>query len=458
MPGSSVRDLVFVATEHDSVYAFDARTLAPVWHDSFINPAAGLTTVSSTDLNAFAVTPEYGITGTPVIDPATSTLYVVAKMKYAPAGAKPVYVQQLAAIDLATGALKFGGPVNIQATAPGRGVGSVGGWIAFDPKMEFQRPALLLSSGVVYVGFASHDDQNPWHAWLLGYDARTLRQAAVLNLTPNGTQGSIWMSGGGPAADAAGVIYLATGNGTFSPALGNYGDSVVKLVAGPGGLRVADYFAPYNQAQLNFLDLDLGSGGVLLLPDQAGPRPRLLVIAGKEGKLYLLDRDNLGHYNGRSDLIVQSIPHAMVRSFDTPAYFNGTIYYVGAGPITGEVQPGGERMKAYTISGGLINPTPRVAPAPYGYPGSTPSVSAFGSTNGIVWTLDNGGWFLGQPAVLRASDATDITRVLYESTQAPGGRDRGGPAVKFTVPTVANGRVYVGGAGTLTVYGLLSQK
>jgi hypothetical protein len=459
LPDGSARDLVFVATQHDSVYAFDAATFAPVWHDSFIDPAHGVTPVRSSDVKAYAVNPEYGITSTPVIDAASSTLYVVTMTRTAIANGKALYGYQLHALDLATGAEKLGGPVAIQATVAGAGAANARRKITFDPLKEIQRSALLLSGGQVYIGFASFDDQNPFHGWLLGYSAATLKQTSAFNLTPNGKQGGIWMSGGGPAADANGSIYLVSGNGTFAPRArgGDYGDTVLKLTPGPTGLAVADSFTPYNQAALTRLDFDLGSGGVLLLPDQAGPAPHLLVTAGKQGKVYLINRDNMGRYNTRKDKVVQTLPGAMLQSFDTPAYYNSTIYYVGAGPNVEGGPPGGEVLEAFTITNGRINPTPRSASAVYGYPGATPSVSASGSTGGIVWTLDNGGSFKGKPAVLRANDAADVTRVFYDSSWAPAARDQAGPAVKFAVPTVANGKVYVGGAGALTLYGLLPQ-
>jgi hypothetical protein len=457
LPDGTTHDLVFVATEHDSVYAFDANTLALVWQDSFINPAHGVTAVPSTAVNGYAVNSQWGITSTPVIDPSSNTIYVVAMTQTTLPGQHPVYAYQLHALDLATGAEKVGGPVTIQATVPGFGAASVGGKIKFNPFKEIQRSALLLSNGVVYIAFASFDDHNPYHGWVIGYNAQTLKQTAMFNDTPNGMQGGIWMSGDGPAADAAGMIYLSTGNGTFSPANGNYGNSVLKLAPTAKGLRVADYFTPDNQARLNSLDLDLGSGGVMLLPDQGGNTPHLLVAAGKQGTLYLINRDKMGHFNASRNMVVQTIPGAMVQSYDTPAYFNGTIFYAGAGPnIKGKV-PGGESLKAFTISAGRINPAATVSAPTFGYPGATPSISANGTTNGIVWALDNGGSFAGKPAVLRAYDATNITRVLYDSTWAPAGRDTAGPAVKFAVPTVANGKVYVGGNGTLTLYGLLPQ-
>ena len=451
MPNGNTEDLVFVATENDSVYAFDAKTLAPVWQDSFINPALDVTPVPSTALGMTAILPEVGITSTPVIDPTSSTIYVVSMTCTTLPSGGFSYAHQIHALDLATGDEKFGGPVTIQATVAGKGEGSVHGKVAFNSFRELQRSALLLSGGVVYVAFASYDDLTPFHGWLFGYNAHTLKQTTVLNVTPNGGEAGIWMSGDGPAADAAGRIYLSTGNGTFSPATGNYGDTVLKLVPTARGLQVADYFTPYNQKSLNAGDEDLGSGGVMLLPNQPGRLPHLMVAAGKQGTLYLINRDNMGHFNSGRNMVVQTIPRAMTQAFDTPAYFNGTIYCAGAGFPTSFTTPGNDSLRAFTISGGKIKTTPKVSPINLGYPGATPSISANGTSNGIVWLVQA----FGSSATLRAYDASDITHELYDSNQA-GTRDLCGPAVKFAVPTVANGKVYVGGAGTLTLYGLLS--
>jgi hypothetical protein len=451
IPGRGIRDVVYVATEHDSVYAFDADTLAPVWHDSFINPSAGITPLPNGDVRTFDILPEIGITGTPVIDPATSTLFVVSKIKISsPTGI--AYDQQLHALDLATGAEKFGGPVDIRATVRGTGKGSARGKLSFNPLWELQRTALLLSNGTVYVAFASHSDNGPYHGWVLGYDARTLHQTVAFNDTPNGSEGGIWMSGGGPAADSSGFIYVSTGNGTFRRRglKGDFGDSVLKLT--PGSLTVADYFTPSDQRIMQALDLDLGSGGLVVLPDQPGPNPHLVVAGNKDGKLYLIDRDQMGRYSSRVERIVQGLPHAVAAAFDTPAYFNGTLYYVGTMERTATSPGGGDVLRAFSLANGRIVPG-STSPVTYGYPGSTPSVSANASKSGIVWTLDNGGASRSAPAILRASDANNVRHELYNSTQA-GPRDAAGPAVKFTVPTVANGKVYVGGNRQLTLYGL----
>lgn len=454
IPGQGVHNVVYVATEHDSVYAFDADTLALLWHDSFINPAAGVTTVSSKDVNTTDLYPEVGVTSTPVIDPATGAIYVVSDVKTTSAAGKAVYLQQIHALDLATGAEKFGGPVNISASVRGKGAGSVRGLSTFDPHIENQRAALLLSNGTVYITWASFGDNGPYHGWVIGYDAGTLRRNSAFNLTPNGSRGGVWMSGGGLAADAAGSIYLASGNGTFrvNRLKGDFGDSVLKLNPGAGKLAVADYFTPGNQAKLQAKDLDLGSGGVLLVPDQTGAHPHLLVTAGKEGTIYVIDRDRMGKYS-RLDKTVATLPKALPSSFDTPAYFNGKIYYVGTGERTTPGGGGGDSLKAFTLNNGVINPTPAVAAGTFGYPGASPSVSANGAAGGVVWALDNGASATRGPAILRAYEAGDVTKTLYNSSLAGRG-GQSGAAVKFAVPTVANGKVYVGGNGALTLYGL----
>jgi hypothetical protein len=449
IPGQGTHNVIYVATEHDSVYAFDADNFALLWHDSFINPGAGVTPVPSVDIKSHDLTPEVGITGTPIIDPASKTLYVLDKVKDV-SGGFPRYAQHLHALDLATGAEKFGGPVEIHATVRGHGGGNVGGKISFNPLIQFSRVGLLLLDGVVYIAWASHGDVGPYHGWVMGYTAKGLRQVSVFNTTPDSLRGGIWMSGGALAADANHNIYLATGNGGFNANKGgrDYGDSVIKLST-RNGLRVVDYFTPSNQAALSARDLDLGSGGVLVLPDQPGAHPHMLLIAGKEGKFYLIDRDNMGRF-GKTDKVVQEIPHAFVAMFSTPAYLQGVVYDVGA-PYANPSQT--DVLKAFRLSNGALS-SPSTGSFFYGYPGSTPSISANGKANGIVWTLDNSGAKNSAPAILRAYDASDVSSELYDSTQA-GSRDESGAAVKFTVPTVVNGKVYVGGNGALTIYGLL---
>ncbi|HTL15821.1 MAG TPA: hypothetical protein VL793_01220, partial [Patescibacteria group bacterium] len=337
--GKGLHNVVFVATEHNSVYAFDADTniggnAAPLWQVN-LGPS-----VPSADVLSGDIVPEIGITSTPVIEPNAGTLYVVAKTKE-----NGIYFQKLHALDISSGAERPGSPVLIDATVPGSGDGSVGGQLSFDPLRHMNRPGLLLSGGIVYIAFASHGDVTPYHGWVFGYDAATLQQVSVFNTTPNGLTdpsgypiggGGIWQAGGGPAADPNGNLYVIIGNGTFdaAPSLGggiDYGDSFLKLGTG-GALTVADYFTPFNQDFLNRSDADLGSSGPLVLPDSVGSaaHPHLLVGAGKEGKIYLLDRDNMGQFAaGGDDQIVQSLPFAIGGAFGSPAFFNGTLYYNG---------------------------------------------------------------------------------------------------------------------------------
>jgi hypothetical protein len=311
---------------------------------------------------------------------------------------------------------------------------------------------LLLLDGVIYIAWGSHGDMGPFHGWIMGYSAHGLKQVSVLNTTPNGKGGSIWMSGGALAADTNHNIFAVTGNGTFDAnRRGNdYGDTVLK-VSTQRGLSVVDYFTPFNQAALSAVDHDLGSGGVLLLPDQPGLHRHMLVVAGKEGKVYLIDCNNMGHFNRAADRVVTSLPGALLSAFSTPAYFRDTVFYVGT-PYVGA--KGIEFLKAFHLTNGRLSTPPALGAFSYGYPGSTPSISSNGTANGIVWTLDNSGAGAARAAILRAYDANHINKELYDSTQA-GTRDEAGPGVKFAVPTVINGAVFVGGNGVLTVYGTL---
>jgi hypothetical protein len=449
--GQGVHNVVYVATEHDSVYAFDADGLipTPLWQVSFINPPA-VTAVPAADTGECCdIAPEIGITGTPVIDQATGTLYVVAKTKEV-VGGTTTYVQRLHALDITTSAEKFGGPMVIQASVPGTGDGNDGnGHVPFNALRENQRPALLLSNGVVYIGFASHGDNPPYHGWVLGYDAHSLQQVMAYNDTPNGSDGGIWQSGGGLAADSAGNIFFVTGNGTFDANTGglDYGDSIEKISAGGA---VLDYFAPHDQAVLSAGDLDLGSGTALLLPDQAGPHPHLLVTAGKNGTIYLIDRDNMGHFNPNADSqIVQSLPNIFPNpggnissgNFSVPVYFHSFVYF---SPVDGPIQ-------AFQLHNGLLSTAPTSqSAATYAFPGGMLAISANGTTNGILWAVQRVD--ATTPGVLHAYKATDLGVELYNSNQA-GSRDTLDIAAKFNIPLVANGKVYVASVSQLTVYG-----
>ena len=357
------------------------------------------------------------------------------------------YLHRLHALDLGTGAEKFGGPTLIQASVRGVGFGSdASGNLPFVGYWELNRAGLLLLNGVIYLAYASYADAGWFHGWVLAYDAHTLQLVNAFNATPNGQEGGIWQAGCAPAATPDGSIYCITGNGSFGPVSRNYGDSFLKLGLGTGGLQVQDYFAPFNQAVLAADDLDLGSGGAVLLPDSVGSpaHPHLLVGSGKQGVIYLLDRDNLGQFNATNDnQIVQEVTDVLPSTFSTPAFFNNRLYYLA-------VQ---DSLKAFAFTNGLLVTTPVSRSAStFGYPGATPVASANGTNNGIIWALQTDTALYGGRATLHAYDATNVSKELYNSSQA-GSRDDPGGAIRFTVPTVANGKVYVPGATRLSVFG-----
>jgi hypothetical protein len=451
IPGGSVHNIVYVATEHDSVYAFDADAGAPLWQVSFINPASGITTLTTTDVSCTAIQPEVGITGTPVIDPATGTLYVVARTKE-----NGTFVQRLHALDVTTGTEKFGGPVLIQASVAGTGAGTVAGTVNFDPQLENQRAALLLQNGLVYIGWASLCDVTPFHGWLMAYDSQTLTQAGVLNTTPNGVDGGIWASGSGPAGDGS-LLFVATGNGSFKVSSASYGSSILKLSEPSAGVfSILDYFTPNNYSILNAGDIDLGAGGVLLVDQPAGsPHEHLLFLCGKQGTLYVVDRDNLGEFNTGVDLVVQSIAGVNPGSWSSPAWWNNTLYLGGSAEPS---PPDPDALRAFTfdpIAGMLSTTSTSQSAVVFGYPSPTPSISANGATNGIVWAMQESNYQnnTGQ-AVLYAYDATNLGNLLYSSSQNAA-RDTAGLSVKFAVPTIANGKVYLPCRNAVTVFGLL---
>jgi hypothetical protein len=450
VPGQGTHNLVLAATEHDSVYAFDADTPGPpIWHDSFINPAARITSVPDRDLQITDLLPEVGITGTPVIDLKTNTLYLVAFTKQI-SGDRVSYVQTLHAVDVATGAEKFGSPVVIQASVPGSGTGSSNGIVSFNAFDQKQRAGLLLDHGAVYICWASFHENPPFNGWVIGYNAYTLQQVAVFNDTPDGSEGGIWQGAAAPAADSAGNIYVISGNGTFdanSATFPNqdYGDSVIKLSGGgAGGLTVTDYFTPHNQATLAFHDRDLGSGGPLLLPPQPGTDPNLLVSAGKKGPLYTVNCDNLGGYDPARNNDVQEIPQGGNGLYGDLAYFDGMVYL-------GE---NGAPLEAFQVADGLLSSAPVSQTSTiFQYAGATPSISADGDRNGILWAVQQGNQ-QGVASALVAFSATNLGMELYDSNQA-GSRDQLSSAVVFEVPTVADGKVFVGTQSGLAVFGEL---
>ena len=446
IPGQGTHDVVYVATENDTVYAFDAdagkpTNPHPLWKTKLKAP--GERAVASKLTECTDLVPKVGITSTPVIDDATGTLYVVTQAK-----GRGGVIQKLHALDVASGAEKLGGPVTITATAPGTGDGSDGGTIAFDPLREHQRAALTLANGVVYIAWASHCDNGPYHGWVIGYDAATLAQVAVFDATPDGSDGGIWQSGGGAAVDVDGNLYFATGNGTFdwqqpTPPNDDFGDTLLKLTP---SLALADFFTPFNEDALDQADADFGSGAPLVLPDQPGPNPHLVVTSGKEGTIYVVDRDAMGQFHADGDHIVQSLVAAIGGTWSMPAYWNGNLYFGGAG----------DAIQAFGLTGGSppLTATPTSsAPETFDFPGATPVVSANGTADAIVWALETDAYASKGPAVLHAYDASDLAHELYRSDQS-GTRDQPGRAVKFTLPVVANGRVYVGAQKRVAVYGL----
>ncbi len=457
-------NVVFTATEHDSVYAFNADTGAVYWKVSLLKTGE----TPSDPLACTQVIPEIGVTATPVISRRVGpngTIYVVAMSKDAGGN----YYQRIHALDLATGVEELNGPVDIQATYPGNGDSSNGTVDVFNPKQHEDRAALLLSNGVIYTSWTSHCDHKPYTGWTIGYNQWTLRQTSVFDFDANGSEGSIWGSGGGPVSDLFGNLYYQVANGTFDttlnaqgfPSQGNYGNAFVKVTPQlwrqpNASLRPTDYWTMYNTVAESAQDVDLGSGGPMLfdVTDEFGRVHHLGTGAGKDKSIYVFDRGNMGKFNpANNSNIYQELPNVLNgKEYGSPAIFNNTVYY-------GSVD---DELRAYRITGGKLAPLPysttqRVFP----FPGTTPSVSADGTNNGIVWAFDNGtsgedGMTPNAPAVLHAYDARDIGVELYNSNQAANGRDQFGIGNKFIVPTIVNGHVYVGTTDSVAVFGLLN--
>jgi hypothetical protein len=446
IPGVGTHNLLVAVTEHGTVYAFDADSGTKIWSKSTLQ--SGETT--SDGRSCSQVSPEIGITSTPVIDRSQGThgaIYVVAMSKNG-----STYHQRIHALDLAQGTELFGGPVEVQATYPGTGDNSSGGNVIFDPAQYKERAGLLLLNGVIYTGWASHCDIRPYTGWIIGYNASSLAQTSILNVTPNGNEGAIWMAGAGLAADNSGNIYFLDGNGDFDTTLnasgfpknGDYGNAFMKLSTTNNQLAVADYFEMFNQASENGGDVDLGSGGAMVIPDfiNAGQTVRLAVGAGKDGNLYVVNRDSMGKFNpSNNSKVYQALNGALPGGvWAMPAYFNNTVYYGSVGSV----------LQAFTLPNAKL-PTSATTHTVnnFPYPGVTPSISANGASEGIVWAVEN-----SSPAVLHAYDATTLNE-LYNSSQATGGRDQFGSGNKFMTPMIANGKVCVGTPNGVAVFGLL---
>ena len=448
IPSQGVHNVLYVVTEHNSAYAFDADNGTQLW-----KTVLSLTNeTTSDDRGCGQVTPEIGITATPVIDPQSGphgTIYMIAMSKDNAGN----YHHRLHALDLTTGGEEFSGPKEVAATWPGTGDGSSGGTLTFDPKKYKERPALLLSGGIVYTTWSSHCDSYPYTGWVMGYNETTLAQVSLLNLTPNGGDGAMWNAGAGPATDATGNIFVMIGNGTFDttlngssfPSNGDFGNAFVRLVPGSGSLTVADYFTMDNTVSESGGDVDLGSGGMLLTPsviDSKGHSRNLLVGAGKDTHIYVVDRTNMGKFNPNSNNIFQDIQGAIGGGgvWSSPAWFNGTLYYAAVN----------DSLKAFPfVNGSFATTAASQSVITYPYPGATPAISANGIENAIVWAVEN-----SDTATLHAFDANNLATELYNSNMAAGGRDHFGAGNKFIVPTIANGKVYVGTTASVGVFGL----
>lgn len=461
--GGTAHNVVFVATENDSVYAFDAdqtSAVAPLWHTNYLS--SKIISPTNLDVNCNDMKPLNGLSGTPVIDTSTNTMYVVVLTEDITNAQPGTFTYKLHAIDITTGQDKTGSPVTIKASVPGTGVGGNGSTVTFDPAHQRQRAGLLFSQGKVYVGFGSICDNNPYHGWIMSYsyDGTAFQQLHVFNSTPNGTRGGYWGGGGALTADSAGNIYGVSGNGSFN-GTSDFGDSFIKLSP---DLKELDYFSPFNQVCLDQEDADLGSGGPLLIPGQ-----NRMIGAGKEGRIYVVDTNNMGKYTNpfsgttfcqnqqgstTIDKIVQELPSRTINGlFTSGAYFQTAsgqqfVYYAGSN----------DAMKAFAFSGGMLSSSPfSVGADTYSFTGGNPTVSSNNGAagTGIVWALApqpraaDG----SQTAVLFAYDALTMTKIY--STQMNASRDDLGSYVKFSAPTVANGEVFVGTQSSLVIYGLI---
>jgi len=447
IPNKGTHDLLFVATEHDSVYAFDANRPAdpPLWKVSFLDKAGGVTVPSEDDVQCPFIRPEVGITSTPVIDLNTGTLYVLARTKIGHRVSTDEYFQHLHALAITTGAEKFGGPKLISASVSGKGAGASNGRVNFDPLRENPRASLLLDRGVLYLTWASSCDVDPYHGWVMAYDPHTLAQSAVLNVTPDGSEGGIWASDTGPAADADGNIYVPTGNGTFDAGSGgrDYGDSVLKLALDGSSLAIRDYFTPHDQARISEGDADVGSSGPLLMPDQPGAHRHLLLQPTKDSTVYVIDRDRMGRFQRDADALVE-IVKMRGGGYGAMSYWNGHVFFAASD----------DYLRDYSVKGGRLRLSAS-STVKFENPGGTPSVSANGNQSAIVWIIATKTWDGPdtKPAILYAFDATRLDQPIYTSEQNPR-RDRAALATRFVIPVVVNGRVYFGTRSEVEVYGL----
>jgi hypothetical protein len=445
IPGKGVHNVVFIATEHDSVYALDAagQPGEPLWKVSFVNAPAGIRPVAQNDIGCPFISPEIGVTSTPVIDAASRTMYILARTAELGADRRPRFYQRLHALDLTTGAERPGSPTLIRASVTTTSFfGLLNSEVKFHAALENPRAALLLANGNVYLAWGSACDYGPYYGWVQAYDARTLKPTGTFNTAPDAEQSGIWQSDAGIAADRDGAVYAVTGNGKFDAASGgrDYGDSVLKLALQNGTLAVRDYFTPFDQERLNAGDIDLGSSGPVLLPDQPGPHPHLLVTAGKAGLVYLIDRDRMGGFHAVSNSHAVQTLQVGTGAFGAPAYWNGHLYYANRRDV----------LKDFLVQDGRLVPDPvHRGAVPFDHPGAIPVVSANGGKDGIVWLVvakGRSGEGQDSDAFLHAYDAADVSRELYSSAF--------GPSVRFAMPTVAGGRVYIGEKGAVYVYGL----
>lgn len=504
VPGLSIaggtHNVIFVATQHDSLYAFDADASPCVkyWQVSLIDTLHHGTTGETATIwndvgNCFGdVYPEVGVTGTPVIDPNTNTIYVVSASEVVGgvsgscSGSSGTFFHRLHALDLASGNEQLKGPVTIAASVPGTGDGTA--VVNFTSQFHHQRSGLALAPGTVYVAFAAHEDATPYHGWLFGYSAGDLSQPpSVFNTTPNGGLGGIWAGGGAPAIDSGGDVYVSTGNGIFDAnsnvaPFNDYGDSILRLHPFSGvtsngmNLSLAGWFTPYNQANISNVDADVGSGAAVLLPDQTNAPHHLLAQIGKAQPLqnnpafvFLIDRDNMGQFNPvDNSQIVQNLSVPCCGLWGTPAFWQNGLYVADAYDNM--------RVFAFDTNTGLFNTASSSQSANvFNFPDATPSISSQGASNGIVWAIDSALYGYASPnaaggvncyvvpvpavctgpATLHAYDATNLATELWNSSQAASNRDQAGNAVKFAPPTIANGKVYVSTRTEIDVYGLL---